>query len=205
MKKRIFLGIICVTMLLSLCACNSFSISLNTVGKANTSAKKMAAVIEEDLLGEKEKSNYNLYGIEMSMNTEDIGKARLIFTDKLPQNLQYSDIMVVTVDTRTGEIESVSEADFSTMGATPYDSIVEGAPLQISSWKKDSDEALTIAQNTFYGEDDFVYNYVQISAVVKNEISQYNVTFISFVNHLKYTCAVDAMTGTVVYKDIVEL
>lgn len=205
MKKRVLLIALCMAVLFSLTACNRFSISVNTVGKNNTTAKKMAAVIEEDLLGEKGESAYRLYGIEMSMNTEDIGKAKLIYTDKLPQNLQYSDITVVTVDTRTGEIESMQEADFATMGATPYESIVDGAPLEISSWKKDSDEALSIARNNFYAEDDFIYNYVSVSAVIENEIALYRVDFISFVNHLQYSCAVDAMTGTVLTNEITEL
>ena len=205
MKKKVFVSLICLCLMVTLSACSGFSISINTVGKYSTTAKKIAAVIEEDLLNEKGESKYRLYGIEMSMDTEDIGKAQLIYTDKLPQQLNYSDITVVTVDTRTGEVESVKSADFTTMGTTPYESIVEGAPLNISSWIKDSDEALSVARNTFYGEEDFVYNYVQVSAFIKNEISQYKVTFISFVNHLEYTCWVDAMTGTVIDKEITEL
>ncbi len=205
MKRKVFMLLLCAVMLFSLTACNRFSISLNTVGKDNTSAKKMAEVIQSELEGKEQKTDYSLYGVEMSMDTEDIGKAKLIYTNKLPQNLKYSDITVVTVDTRTGKIESVEDADFSTMGTTPYESIVDGAPLGLDTWKKDSDEALTIAQNTFYGEEDFVYNYAQISVSIKEEVRQYRVTFISFVNHLQYACSVDGMTGTVFDKEITEL
>lgn len=205
MKRKVFLLLMCFVMLFSLTACSQFTLSLNSVGKDNTSAKKMAEAIRTELESKEQMADYSLYGIEMSMDTEDIGKAKLVYTDKLPQNLKYSDITIVTVDTRTGKIESVEDADFTTMGTAPYESIVDGAPLVLSAWRKDSDEALTIAQNTFYGEEDFVYNYVRISAVVLDEICQYRVTFISFVNHLQYSCSVDAMTGVVFNKEITEL
>lgn len=205
MKKRIFFIFLCIALMLTLTACSSFSISANSVGKDNTSAKKMAQVIQEELTKKDQNSDFVLYAIEMSMDTEDIGKAKLIYTDKLPQNLKYSDITVVTVDTRTGKIESVEDADFSQMGAAPYENIVDGAPLGIENWKKDSDEALTIAKNTFYSEENFVYNYVQISSVIQNEICQYKVTFISFVNNLQYSCHVDGMTGAVFGKEVNEL
>ncbi len=203
MKKTILLILLCIAMLFSLSACRNFSISTNSVGKDNTSAKKMAKVIQTEL--ESKKESFDLYGIEMTMDTEDIGKAKLIYTNKLPQNLKYSDITIVTVDTRTGKIEAVEDADFSKMGTTPYEYIVDGAPLGIENWKKDSDEALTIAQNTFFGEQDFIYNYVRVSSVIQNEICQYKVTFISFVNDLQYSCSVDAMTGAVFSKEITDL
>ena len=202
MKRTIFLILLCLAMLFSFTACSSFSISTNSVGKDNTSAKKMAEVIKADLEAKSENSNYTLYGIEMTMDTEDIGKAKLLYTDKLPQNLKYSDITVVTVDTRTGKIESVEDADFSTMGTVPYKTIVDGAPLGIGDWKKDSDEALAIAQNTFYGEQDFIYNYARLTAKIQDDVCQYEVTFISFVNDLQYSCCVDAMTGAVFAKEI---
>lgn len=205
MKKRVLCLLwVCITILM-LTSCNNLSVSINSVGKDNTTAKRMAVEIEKDLTEEGKKNDYVLYAIEMSMDMEGIGKAQLIYTSELPQDLQYSDIFVVTVDTRTGKVDSVKDADFSSMGVTPYERIVDGAPLMITDWKKDSSDARTIAENTFYGEENFIYNYVQISAAVIDEIRQYEVTFISFVNHLQYTCFVDGMTGTVISKEISKL
>ncbi len=204
MKKRVLiLTFFCIIAVL-LTSCKSMSVSINSVGKNNTTAKKIATEIDKNLI-EEGNTSYILYGIDMSMDVEGIGKAKLYYTDKLPQNLQYSDITVITVDTRTGKVDSVSDADFASFGAAPYDCIVNGSPIMMSQWKKDSDEARKIAENTFYGEENFVYNYVQVFASVKNEIQQYQVTFISFVNQLQYVCYVDGMTGAVISKDIMEL
>lgn len=205
MKRKIaFLSILLVVVLL-FTSCKGLDISIGSVGKNNTTAKKIAAEIEKDLTGEDKTNNYVLYGVEMSMDYEGIGKAQLFYTDKLPQDLMYSDITVVTVDTRTGKIDSVGGADFATMGVTPYECIVDGAPLMLSEWKKDSEEARTVAENTFYGEENFVYNYVKISAGIVNELRQYEVTFISFVNNLQYRCCIDGMSGAVISSEITEL
>lgn len=205
MKKRLSLiaGLVLAVMLLS--GCKSFSVSLRTVGKDNTSALKMARTINEDLYSDKKHSNYKLYAVNMAMDAEGIGTAQLIYTSKLAQNLKYSDITVVTVDTRTGKVESVKDASFASSGLAPYESIVHGAPLQMENWKKDSSDARTIAQNTFAGETNFVYNYITIYASVVNSVEQYEVTFISFVNQLKYVCVVDGMTGAVLSKEIMSL
>ncbi len=205
MKKKLAFLALLVICVLMLTACNSLDLTINTVGKNNTSAKKIAAEIEKDMLAENPESNYVLYGLEMSMDVEGIGKARLYYTDKLPQDLKYSDIKVITVDTRTGQIDSVSDADFLSMGTTPYSFIVNGAPAMLDDWSKDSEDARKIAENTFYGEENFVYNYVKISAAVLEEIRQYEVTFISFVNDTRYICRIDGMTGNVISKEIMEL
>ncbi|MBQ6947079.1 MAG: hypothetical protein IJN42_03440 [Clostridia bacterium] len=205
MKKRTALFTLIVIMVLCLTACKQLDVSINSVGKNNTSAKKIVAEIEKDLLAEDPKNPFVLYGLEMSMDIEGIGKTKLYYTDKLPQDLKYSDITVITVDTRTGHIDSVDAADFVSLETTPYEFIVDGAPAMLSDWAKDSDEARKIAENTFYGEENFVYNYVKISAFVKNGIRQYEVTFISFVNQLQYICRIDGMTGNVIFTDITKL
>ncbi len=205
MKKRniILCLLLCAALLLS--ACKKLDITIGGVGKNNTTAKKIVTEIQKDLSAEDKENHFVLYGIDMAMDVEEIGKARLYYTDKLPQDLKYGDIRVVTVDTRTGEIDSISDADFYSMGASPYEYIVNGAPLMIEEWSKDSGDALKIAENTFYAQDDFVYNYVEISAMIKNGLRQYRVSFISFVNHLRYTCVVDGMTGGVISTDVTEL
>ena len=205
MKKRVlFLSFMLVVVVL-FSSCKSLDVSINTVGKNNTTAKKIAAQIEEDLTADKKENDYVLYGVDMSMDSEGIGKAQLFYTNKLPQDLKYSDITVVTVDTRTGKIDSVNDANFATMDVAPYEYVVNGAPLLLSEWKKDSEDARTVAENTFYGEENFVYNYVKISAAVVDELRQYEVTFISFVNRLQYTCHVDGMTGNVISSEITQL
>ncbi len=205
MKKKILIFTFCLAMMLGLTACSTFSVSLKSVGKDGTGAKKMATAINEDIKSHKRGGDYVLYGIEMSMDTEGNGKARLIYTRKLMQELKYSDIMIVTVDMRTGRIETAKEADFATYGTLPYEIIVDGTPLMIESWKQDSSSALAVAQKTFFEEEDFVYNYVQVNARVKDGIGQYEITFVSLVKGLRYKCAVDGMSGAILSKEIEDL
>ncbi len=205
MKKRMIGIFLCTLIMITAVGCSSFSVSTNSVGKDNTTAKKMATVINEEIADSKRSADYTLYGIEMSMDAEGNGKAHLIYTKVLPENLKYSDIRIVTVDTRTGKVDSVKSADFSLYGTAPYETIINGAPLQIESWKQDSGAALSAAQNTFSAEENFVYNYAQISAAVTDGIEQYKITFVSLVNHLQYISYVDGMTGTVLKKEIVAL
>ncbi len=204
MRKKISILILVLVILFSFTGCQRFSVSLNTVGKDNTTAKKISKAINENLASEK-LQNYKLYSVNISTDTEGIGSAHLFYTNKLQQELQYSDIIVVEVDTRTGKINSVEDADFTKFGTEPYDAIVGGAPLEMQSWKKDSDQALAIAQNEFFGEDNFLYNYVQTSAVFEDGVCQYKIVFISFVNRLQYSCCVDGMTGAVISREISDL
>ena len=205
MKKRLTLILMCVAMLCMLVGCSSFSLSISSVGKDNTSAKRMAVAINEDISSGRRSSGYQLYGIDMSLNSEGIGTADLIYTKKLPQDLKYSDILIVSVDTRTGAINSVEDATFATHGTEPSETIVNGAPLQIENWKQDSGAALSTAQQTFFDEDNFIYNYALVHASVTDGIEQYRITFVSLVNHLQYICRIDAMSGAVLSKEIIDL
>ena len=205
MKRKIFVFILCLVTLLTVSGCSTLSLTLKSVGKDSTGAKKMATAINKDIKNRKRMGDYTLYGIDMSMDTEGNGKAHLIYTRKLLQELKYSDIMIVTVDTRTGKVESAKEADFATYGTLPYEVIVDGAPLMIESWKQDSTSAMAIAQKSFFEEDDFVHNYVQICTRVKDGIGQYDITFVSLVKGLRYECAVDGMSGAILKKEIKDL
>lgn len=205
MKKKCIAIFLIIITLFTMTGCKSFALSVKTVGKENTTAKKMASVIAENMAESKRMKDYALYAIEMSMNNEGIGMAKLIYTNKLPQDLKYSDIMIVTVDTRTGKVVSTKEANFETSGTKPYEQIIHGAPLHMEDWKEDSESARTIAEHTFYSEENFVYNYVQISATYQEGVQQYEVVFVSLVNELQYICRVDGMSGTVLSKEIIDL
>ena len=158
MKRKIFL--LCIWMMLFallLCGCDFYSIGKQTVGKANTTVQKMVPELQS-VMDKNGYTDQRLYGIYMTLNDEKIGDVMLSYADKLPQEISYRDILLVHIDSRTGEIKSMGEPSYSEYGSMPYDFVSGAEPIDVSRWKYDSDAAITAAASAFTTENGFDYN-----------------------------------------------
>lgn len=149
----------------------------------------------------REKTGYDLYGITLTVNSENVGVFTYVYTDKRPDDMKYSDILIVEVNNRTGKIEKFSSPDYATYGEAPFEMIRGAMPIYPSSFVIDSDKAMSNAAKTHYG-DKFNYNYVRLSVVCEDGVPVYKVSHISLVNDCAYNTTVDAMTGDVIFSSV---
>lgn len=195
MKKSISILLIIVTVL-SLCSCNIFDTEKNTVGKTNNTIVSVYNALTENFKLRK-KEGYILYGARILVNSENVGTYTFIYTDKRPDELKYSDILIVEINNRTGRIEKFSSPEYSVYESMPYNVIKTAMPINPSGFKIDSDAAVKIAIKAHNGNN-FHFNYVQTDLGYINGSTVYEINHISLVNNTVFKTIVDVMTGTVV-------
>ncbi len=200
MKKFAALLLI-LAMLVSLTACNipivsDFIKSDSSLGKTNNTAVTIAAAMN-DYLAAKNKSDMVLYGMEMALNGDGNGAVLLYYTAVLPEAAEYSDIYVAEVDSKTGHVQRFSKANYSDDGIEPYQMVKEGKAIRVDSLPIDSGKAISNGVKAFSGNQDFQYDYIEITVFNTDGLEQYDIRFISMLNDLIYYCTVDGVSGAV--------
>lgn len=203
MKRLLCSAVAIITMLVSLCGCNIISTEKNTIGKINNTVMTVYnALLQNFELRKKE--NYDLYGVSVIVNSENVGTYTFIYTNKRPDELNYSDILVVEINNRTGKIEKFSEPDYAVYGQKPYDVIKTAMPIDPSAFALDSDAAVKLAAKTHQGEK-FLYNYIQTDVGYVNGQPVYDISHISLVYNCVYKTEINALTGSVISYSVEEL
>ncbi len=195
MKKSISILLILIT-LICFSGCNIISTEKNTIGKTNDTIAAVYNALTENFKVRK-KEGYSLYGARLLVNSENVGTYTFIYTDKRPDELKYSDILIVEVNNRTGRIEKFSSPEYSVYESMPYNVIKTAMPIDPSTFKIDSDAAVKIAIKAHSGNN-FHFNYVQTDLGYINGSTVYEIKHISLVNNTVFKTVVDVMTGTVV-------
>lgn len=202
-KKIVIFCLWMVIISLLLCGCDVYSFGRQTVGKANTTIQKIVPELQT-IMEKKGYKDQRLYGVYMTLNDEKIGDVMLAYADKMPQEISYRDILLVHIDSRTGDIKSMGEPSYSEYGSTPYDFVSGAGPIDVSEWKYDSDAAITAAASAFTTENGFDYNYIWVKAFSEGGVEMYEITFISLIQHMQYVCKIDAYTGSVLSQKTIE-
>ncbi len=203
MKRLISILLILITVLFCLGGCDILSKEKNTVGKSNNTIVTVYNALTENFALRK-KEGYLLYGARLIVNSENVGTYTYIYTNKRPDQMKYSDILIVEVNNRTGKIEKFSSPEYSVYESMPYDVIKTAMPLNPLEFKIDSDEAIKIAAKAHNGNN-FHYNYIQADLGYINGSTIYEIKHISLVNNSVFKTAVDVMSGTVVSTLVEEL
>lgn len=203
MKKLISLLLILIIVTFCFSGCDFISNEKNTVGKSNNTVIGVYNALTENFALRK-KEGYSLYGARFTVNSENVGTYTYIYTDKRPDQLKYSDILIVEVNNRTGKIEKFSSPEYSVYESMPYDVIKTAMPLDPATFKVDSDEAIKIAAKAHFGND-FHYNYIQANLGYINGVTVYEIKHISLVNNNIFKTVVDVMSGTVVSASVEDL
>lgn len=203
MKRVISAILICTVTVLTVSGCNIFTGVKNSIGKTNNTVKSVYDALKENL-EERGKDSYKLYGIKLTVNSENVGRYTYIYTDKRPDDMKYSDILVVEVNNRTGRIEKCSAPDWAEYGAMPYELISSAMPINPDEFAADSDTAVKNAALA-HQNSGFVYNYVELTLCYKDGMPVYDVSHISLVNNCIYRSLVDVMTGEVLNKSVEEI
>ena len=202
--KKILTFVLIITLSLSLlCGCNIFPNEKNSVGKAANTVITTYTALQENFALRK-KSGYNLYGVKLSVDSENVGTYTYIYTDKRPDDMKYSDILVVRINSLNGKIEKFSAPEFEDYGTEPYEMIKSAMPLTLTSFAIDSDAAIKIASDHHFSNN-FIYNFLEIVVIYENGAPVYKIKHISLVNECIYYTVVDAMTGAVVTDAVEEL
>lgn len=203
MKKSVVSIMLISVLLLSLCSCDFINSEKGSIPKTNNTVISVYNALEDNFVL-REKTGYALYGITLTVNSENVGVFTYVYTDKRPDDMKYSDILIVEVNNRTGKIEKFSSPDYATYGEAPFEMIKSAMPIHPSTFVVDSDKAMSNAAKTHYG-DKFNYNYVRLSVVCENGVPVYKVSHISLVNDCSYNSTVDAMTGDVISSSVESL
>ncbi len=203
MKRIVSLFLILTTVVFCFSGCDILSNEKNTVGKSNNTFITVYDALKENFAMRK-KEGYSLYGARLIVNSENVGKYTYIYTNKRPDQLKYSDILIVEVNNRSGKIEKFSSPEYAVYGSMPYDVIKTAMPLNPSKFRVNSDEAIKIAAKTHMGNN-FHYNYIQADLGYLNGLIIYEIKHISLVNNAVFKTSIDVMSGTVVSTQVEEL
>lgn len=203
MKKLVSALLITVSLMLCLCSCNTFSTDKNSIGKSSNTIKTVHSALLENFKLRK-KTGYNLYGVSLVVNSENVGTYTYIYTNKNPKNIKNSDVLVVEVNNRNGKIEKFSAPDQSADGTVAVDTVKNGAVIDLSQLKIDSDEAVKTALKTHFGND-FHYNYVKVELNSQSGEQVYTVSHISLVYNTVFKTQINATTGDVISHGTEEL
>ncbi len=206
MIKKAIVFIMAAVVLLFITSCSipvisDFIESDESLGKTNNTAVTIAEAMEE-YLAAKKKSDLSLYGIEMVLNSNANGTVKLYYAKGTPDQIQYSDIQVAEVDSKTGHVERFSKADFEEDGSIPYEMVQECIAFDGGSLPIDSEKAVSIATRAFSNNLEFHYDYVQIQLSAPDSLEQYKIRFISMLNDSVYNCVVDAVSGAVLSSSV---
>lgn len=199
--KKFFALLTVLLMVVSMTSCSipiigDFIKSDSSLGKTNNTAVTIAAAMEE-FLKAKNKSDMVLYGMEMVLNSDANGAVLLYYTAALPEVAEYSDIYVAEVDSKTGHVERFSKANYSNDGIEPYQMVKEGQALQAGNLPIDSGKAISNGSKAFSGNQDFRYDYIEVSLSASTGLEQYEIRYISMMNDMVYYCTVDGVSGAV--------
>lgn len=201
--KRLLCVMLIVSALFMSAGCNIIPNEKNTVGKSNNTVVTVyKSLVENFKLREKE--GYDLYGVTMLVNSENVGTYTFIYTDKRSDELNYSDILIVEINNRTGRIEKFSSPEYAVYGQKPYDFIKTAMPLDPTKFHLDSDAAIKLAAQSHFGEK-FLYNYIQTDVGYINGQPVYDIGHISLVYNCIYKTQINAMTGAIISSTVEEL
>ncbi len=200
MKRIIALLIILGLMLSVCCSCSlpiisDFIKSDESLGKTNNTAVAIAAAMDQYLI-KKKKESLSLYGMELILNSDGNGTVKLYYAAKAPQDIEYTDLYVGVVNSKTGHVERFSKAKFEDDGILPYEMVKSGVPFSAANLPIDSEKAISVGSRKFSADSEFHYDYVQMKLSAPNGQEQYEIQYISMLNDKIYHCTVDAVSGT---------
>lgn len=202
MKKIVATLLICI-LLLTASGCDMIDNKKNSIGKTgNTVISVYNALVDNFALRKKE--GYKLYGVNLVVNSENVGTYTYVYTDKRPDKLSYSDILIVEVNNRTGKIEKFSSPEYEKYKSEPYDMIKTAMPIDPSTFTIDSDVAIKNAAKAHSGAG-FIYNYIELDVLYTDGQPFYSIEHISLVNECIYKSLVDVVTGAVVKTSVEDL
>lgn len=201
MKKRIVLPLLMVCVLLFFSSCSlpiigDFFENDQSLGKTNNTAVTISEAMT-DYLVKKNKENYLLHGIELTLNSDSNGVVKLYYSSVPAAQAEYSDIYIAEINSKTGYIERFDQAVYSKDGIDPYRLVKTTDAFDGASISIDSGKAMSNGVRAFSGEAEFHYDYVSMSLTVSEGIEQYAIQFISMLNDKVYSCNVDAVSGTI--------
>ena len=202
MKKTVSVLLIAL-LAVTLCGCNFIGDGRNTVGKSNNTVMTVYTALKDNLAS-RGKDEYKLYGVRLVTNSENVGKFTYYYAAKRPDEMKYSDILVVEVNNRSGRIEKCSSPDYAEYGATPFEIVSTAMPIDPDSFGVDSGEALKNAARA-HTDGGFVYNYVELFVSYKDGAVVYDIGHVSLVNNCIYHSIVDVMTGAVISTSVEDL
>ncbi len=193
MKKKFFAIVTLVVMLLGMSSCSLIGTG-NSLGKTNNTAVTISKAMN-GYLAKKKKENYSLYGIEMMLNSDSNGLVKLYYSAVPSEQVEYADIYVAEVDSKTGHVERFEKANYAKDGIIPYQFVKENDAFDAATLPVDSGKALSVATRAFSTTADFYYDYIQVRLVCVDGVEQYELRLISMLNDLVYCCNVDAVSG----------
>lgn len=200
MKKQIVLPLllVCVLLLFSSCSLPIISVFENdkSLGKTNNTAVTISKEMT-DYLVKKNKENYLLHGIELTLNSDSNGMVTLVYSSVPAAKAEYSDIYIAEINSKTGYIERFEKAVYSKDGIEPYQLVKTTDAFDGASIPVDSGKAMSKGVQAFSGEAEFHYDYVSMSLTVVDGIEKYSIQFISMLNDKAYRCDVDAVSGAI--------
>lgn len=201
MKKRIFLPLLLICILLFLTSCSlpvigDFFENDKSLGKTNNTAVTISKAMT-DYLGKKNKENYSLHGIELTLNSDSNGLVKLYYSAVAAGQAEYSDIYIAEINSKTGYVERFDKAVYSKDGIDPYQLVKTTDAFDGASIPIDSGKAMSYGVRAFSGEPEFYYDYVHMLLTAADGVEQYSIQFISMLNDKIYSCNVDAVSGTV--------
>lgn len=198
--KKLLCAVLTLLVIATFSGC---SIGADSIGKTANSAMTVATELDS-IFEARKKTGYDLYAIKMLVNSENVGKYTYIYTNKRPDSIRYSDILVVEVNNRTGKVEHFSAPDYETYGTEPYDIISGAMPIYPQYFGIDSTAAIKKAENEHFANH-FTYNYIETTICYKDGMSVYDIDHISLVNNCIYNTVIDTATGTVLDSSVKEL
>ncbi len=206
MKKRIVLPLLMAFVLLFFSSCSlpiigDFFENDQSLGKTNNTAVTISKAMT-DYLTKKNKENYLLHGIELTLNSDSNGVVKLYYSSAPAAEAEYSDIYIAEINSKTGYIERFDQAVYSKDGIDPYRLVKTTDAFDGASIPVDSGKAMSSGVRAFSGEAEFHYDYVSMSLTVSDGIEQYAIQFISMLNDKVYRCNVDAVSGTILSTSI---
>lgn len=203
MKRTVSAVFICFVLITLLSGCSVLSGVNNNVGKTDNTLISVYGALKENL-AQRGREGFVLYGARLRVNSENVGSYVYVYTDKRPDDMKYSDILIVEVNNRTGRIEKCSAPDWAEYGAEPYDLISSAMPLEPDKFPIDSDTAVKNAALA-HQQNGFVYNYIELTLSYTDGMPVYDIDHISLVNNCIYRSRVDVVTGEVINKSVEEL
>lgn len=201
--KKIVSAVLITVLTLSLACSCSFSNDKNSIGKSSNTIVTVYESLKENFKLRK-KEGYSLYSASLVVNSENVGTYTYIYTNKRPDELNYSDILIVEINNRTGEIEKFSSPDYEVYKNEPYDAIKSATPIDPSTFAIDSDKAIKLAATTHFNNN-FHFNYISLNVGYYDGAPAYKVSHISLVQNKVFVTNINAMTGTVISHTTEEL